>query len=39
MVLILKQLILNDAIEEIMDNVRSVSAELDPENIEDMTRL
>lgn len=39
MVLILKQLILNDAIEEIMDNVRSVSAELDPKNIEDMTSL
>lgn len=39
MVLILKQLILNDAIEEILDNVRSVSAELDPENIEDMTGL
>ena len=39
MVLILKQLILNDAIEEILDNVRSVSAELDPKNIEDMTSL
>jgi len=39
MVLILKQLILNDAIEEIMDNVCSVSAELDPKNIEDMTSL
>jgi 6-phospho-3-hexuloisomerase len=39
MVLILKQLILNDAIEEILDNVRSVSAELDPKNIEDMTGL
>ncbi len=39
MVLILKQMILNDAIEEIVDNVHSVSAELDPENIEDMTRL
>ncbi|MBI5459938.1 6-phospho-3-hexuloisomerase [Methanobacterium sp.] len=32
-------MILNDAIEEIVDNVHSVSAELDPENIEDMTRL
>ncbi|MBI4814101.1 MAG: 6-phospho-3-hexuloisomerase [Methanobacterium sp.] len=39
MVLILKELILNDAIEEIVDNVRSVSAELDPENIEDMNHL
>ncbi|AUB55114.1 MULTISPECIES: 6-phospho-3-hexuloisomerase [Methanobacterium] len=39
MVLILKQLILNDAIEEIVDNVRSVSAELDPKNIKDMTSL
>ncbi len=39
MVLILKQLILNDAIEEILDNVCSVSAELDPKNIEDMTSL
>jgi len=35
----LKQLILNDAIEEILDNVCSVSAELDPKNIEDMTSL
>jgi 6-phospho-3-hexuloisomerase len=32
-------LILNDAIEEILDNVCSVSAELDPKNIEDMTSL
>jgi len=39
MVLILKQLILNDAIKEILDNVCSVSAELDPKNIEDMTSL
>ncbi len=39
MVLILKQLILNDAIEEIVDNVRSVSAELDPKSIKDMTSL
>lgn len=35
----MKQLILNDAIEEILDNVCSVSAELDPKNIEDMTSL
>jgi 6-phospho-3-hexuloisomerase len=34
-----KQLILNQAIEEIMDNVRSVSEELDPKNIEDMTGM
>ncbi|MBW4256491.1 6-phospho-3-hexuloisomerase [Methanobacterium subterraneum] len=32
-------MILNDAIEEIVDNVRSVSAELDPKNIKDMTSL
>ncbi|MCC7560068.1 MAG: 6-phospho-3-hexuloisomerase [Methanobacterium sp.] len=32
-------MILNDAIEEILDNVCSVSAELDPKNIEDMTSL
>lgn len=35
----MKQLILNQAIEEIMDNVRSVSEELDPKNIEDMTGM
>ncbi|AXV39989.1 MAG: 6-phospho-3-hexuloisomerase [Methanobacterium sp. BAmetb5] len=39
MVLILKELILNDAIQEIVDNVLSVSEELDPKNIEDMTGL
>lgn len=35
----MKQLILNDAIQEIIDNVLSVSGELDPENIEEMTGL
>jgi 6-phospho-3-hexuloisomerase len=39
MVLILKELILNDAIQEIVDNVLSVTEELDPKNIEDMTEL
>jgi 6-phospho-3-hexuloisomerase len=39
MVLILKELILNDAIQEIVDNVLSVTKELDPKNIEDMTEL
>ncbi len=39
MVLTVKQLILNDAIQEIIDNVLSVSGELDPENIEEMTGL
>ncbi|HII84134.1 MAG TPA: 6-phospho-3-hexuloisomerase [Methanobacterium subterraneum] len=32
-------MILNDAIGEIVDNVRSVSAELDPKSIKDMTSL
>jgi 6-phospho-3-hexuloisomerase len=36
-VLTVKQLILNEAIQEIVDNVLSVSGELDPENIKDMT--
>ena len=35
--LTVKQLILNEAIQEIVDNVLSVSEELDPENIKDMT--
>ncbi len=35
----MKQLILNEAIQEIVDNVRSVSGELDPKNIEDMTAM
>lgn len=39
MLITVKQLILNQAIEEIMDNVRSVSEELDPKNIEDMTGM
>lgn len=39
MVLTVKQLILNDAIQEIIDNVLSVSGELYPENIEEMTGL
>jgi len=39
MVLTVKQLILNDAIQEIIDNVLSVSGELDPKNIEEMTGL
>ncbi len=39
MVLILKELILNDAIQEIVDNVLSVTEELDSKNIEDMTEL
>ena len=39
MVLILKELILNDAIQEIVDNVLLVTEELDPKNIEDMTEL
>lgn len=34
-----KQLILNEAIEEILDNVRSVSGELDPTNIEEMINM
>lgn len=39
MVLTVKQLILNEAIQEIIDNVLSVSGELDPKNIEEMTGL
>ena len=39
MLITVKQLILNQAIEEIVDNVRSVSEELDPKNIEDMTGM
>lgn len=35
----MKQLILNEAIQEIIDNVLSVSGELDPKNIEEMTGL
>jgi len=34
-----KQLILNEAIKEIVDNVISVSGELDPKNIDEMTEM
>ncbi len=37
--LTVKQLILNKAIQEIIDNVLSVSGELNPKNIEEMTGL
>ncbi|MCC7550761.1 6-phospho-3-hexuloisomerase [Methanobacterium ferruginis] len=39
MVLTVKQLILNEAIDEIVDNVLSVSEELDSKNIEEMTGM
>ncbi len=35
----MKQLILNDAIQEIIDNILSVSGKLDPKNIEEMSGL
>jgi len=34
-----KQVILNEAIQEIIDNILSVSGKLDPKNIEEMSRL
>ena len=34
-----ESMILNDAIEEILDNVRKVSDSLDPENIEQMNKI
>ncbi len=39
MLITVKQLILNQAIDEIIDNVCSVSEELDPKNIDDMNRM
>ncbi len=35
----MKQVILNEAIQEIIDNILSVSGKLDPKNIEEMSRL